>query len=140
MEQLSHLLGRSPRTLKRFVNVYRLFKVSEPDVLVFADADRPDAPFRVVLYLLARVTSRSETAPRLFEAIRSADPEDRSVLVDLPEDWSITSNDCTPWLDKVARYGFRAPNETKRMVFNPKTSEPRSDLESNAVQTPSPSA
>jgi hypothetical protein len=108
MEQLSPLLGRSPRSLKRFVNVYRLFKVREPDVLDFADADRPDADYLIVLYLLAEVTGRPDSADDLFDAIRAADDGDTAVMKDVPEGWPQTAGAYKPWLDEVGRFSFRA--------------------------------
>lgn len=108
MEQLSPLLGRSPRTLKRFVNVYRLFKVREPDVVDFADADRPDADYLIVLYLLAEVTGRPESASHLFDAIRAAGDADTTVMKDVPAGWPQNPRVYKPWLDEVGRFSFRA--------------------------------
>ena len=108
MEQLSSLLGRSPRALKRFVNVYRLFKVREPDVVDFADADRADADYRIVLYLLAEITGRPDTADDLFDAIRAANDDDTTVMKDAPTGWPRTAGAYKPWLDEVGRFSFRA--------------------------------
>ena len=48
--------------MKRFVNIYRLIKTRVGDAVEFAHATRPDADFRIVLYLLAESTGRPESA------------------------------------------------------------------------------
>jgi hypothetical protein len=106
MQELSHLLGRSPRALKRFVNVYRLFKVRQPDVVDFADQDRPDADYRVVLYLLAEIIGRPAAAADLFDFIRTAD--DETVLTMVPPGWPQHAGAYQAWLDEVGRFSFRA--------------------------------
>ena len=68
---LAPLLGRSPRALKRFVNVYRLIKARltphERQVFLGSDA-LPD--YVAVLFLLAVDTGAPSAAPAVFAAIR----------------------------------------------------------------------
>jgi hypothetical protein len=67
MTQLSGLLGRSPRALKRFANVYRLMKVGlrAHEHRTFLRAQTPLAEFQIVLFLLA-VDTGTPTAARAF--------------------------------------------------------------------------
>ena len=99
MEQLSPLLGRSPRALKRFVNVYRLIKVSQPsgtlkaflnpsvnDGHVLVDSTRDNlgptpekneaemiADYQSVLFLLAVDTGLPDLAGDFFAALEHED-------------------------------------------------------------------
>ena len=69
---LAPLLGRSPRTLKRFVNVYRLIRVGlspwERDL--FLSDEHGLADYRAVLLLLAIDTGAPKVAKPLFNSIR----------------------------------------------------------------------
>lgn len=71
IEELAPLLGRSPRALKRFVNVYRLIKASltpyERQVFLRSDM-LPD--YQAVLFLLAVDTGAPSAASSVFRAIR----------------------------------------------------------------------
>lgn len=71
IEALVPLLGHSPRAIKRFVNVYRLFKASlSPDALDELLADDPgserDPPYATVLLLLA-LNNGQRAAARLLQ-------------------------------------------------------------------------
>lgn len=74
IDQLSPLLGRSPRAIKRFVNVYRLVKagLAPPELRVFM---RPDehglATFQAALFLLAVDTGLPNMAQPLFDLLCS---------------------------------------------------------------------
>jgi hypothetical protein len=72
MAELAPLLGRSPRTLKRFVNVYRLIKVGlspyERHIFLNESATIPD--YRAVLYLLAIDTGAPQLARAFFATLR----------------------------------------------------------------------
>jgi len=78
IELLAPLLGRSPRVLKRFVNVYRLLKasLSSEEEDGFLDADGGIAPFEAVLFLLALVTGLPDLSGPLFEGL--AEPAHRN--------------------------------------------------------------
>ncbi|HEU0013558.1 MAG TPA: P-loop NTPase fold protein [Longimicrobium sp.] len=73
MEELAPLLGRSPRALKRFVNVYRLIKASlKPyERRGFAGTGKELADYQAVLFLLAVDTGAPAVAPALFRALRA---------------------------------------------------------------------
>lgn len=71
IKQISPLLGRSPRALKRFINIYRLIKasLSDTDRVAFAPATGSNAEFRTVMFLLAIVTHSPEISQKYFEAL-----------------------------------------------------------------------
>jgi hypothetical protein len=88
MESLAPLLGRSPRSVKRFVNIYRLIKVSLSleDQAEFLEEDIIISQYKVVMFLLVIETGLpsistnilnmllddlefSGNAPRLFKGI-----------------------------------------------------------------------
>ncbi|HEU0302045.1 MAG TPA: P-loop NTPase fold protein, partial [Longimicrobium sp.] len=70
MNELAPLLGRSPRALKRFVNVYRLIKAGLPphERRAFLRDDRGASDYQAVLFLLAVDTGAPHIASRLFQA------------------------------------------------------------------------
>ena len=74
IDQLSPLLGRSPRAIKRFVNVYRLVKagLAPPELRVFMRPDeRGLATFQAALFLLAVDTGLPNMARPLFDLLCS---------------------------------------------------------------------
>jgi hypothetical protein len=106
-------VGRSPRALKRFVNVYRLIKVRAPEPLDFADESRPDADYKVVLFLLARLTSEPGEAMVLFDRIRAA-AEDAPIGVTVPDGWPTIMGPYKRWVHDVARFSFRVTSAHDR--------------------------
>ena len=72
ISDLAPLLGRSPRTLKRFVNVYRLIRVglSPWERQLFLRGDRGIPDYRAVLLLLAVDTGAPLAAAAVFETMR----------------------------------------------------------------------
>jgi hypothetical protein len=77
MEGLAPLLGRSPRALKRFVNVYRLLKASLPPEEAGGFLDQQEAgrgPYQDVLLLLALVTGLPALSDELLGALAPAQP------------------------------------------------------------------
>jgi KAP family P-loop domain/EVE domain len=58
MEHLAPLLGRSPRAVKRFVNVYRLIKMAIPqgEQASFVQEKEPASDFQGVMFLLGIIT------------------------------------------------------------------------------------
>ncbi len=69
INQLSPILGRSPRALKRFVNVYRLLKSSVPEVIQRQFLSQRNAEFRVAMFLLAIVTHAPEFSQEFFGSL-----------------------------------------------------------------------
>jgi hypothetical protein len=108
MQELAPVLGTSPRALKRFVNIYRLFKVRAEDPADFADKDRVNPDYQVVLYLLAQITGDPRRADQLFESIRNAADDGGLELPGLPEGWPSIAAPYKQWLDEVSRFSFQA--------------------------------
>jgi hypothetical protein len=132
-DRLVPLLGRSPRALKRFTNVYRLMKVrlDDKDWHSFL----ANGSYKRVLFLLALVTNAPELATFLFHQIDklAAQPEQSPwnefcnyIDSQVPEDqrrawqdvrrWLLTPGtelplpggalDLRDWTRHVARYSF----------------------------------
>jgi hypothetical protein len=126
MEALAEVVGRSPRTLKRFVNVYRLVKVRLADPLDFVESSRAD--YRVVLYLLAFMTGRPDAGAELFDAIRSL--ADDAPMEDVPEGWPATAGPYKRWVDDIARFSFdmRRPPMLPPAAPPPAAAQPAASL------------
>jgi hypothetical protein len=131
MAMLAPLLDRSPRALKRFVNVYRLIKagLTAAEQRGFHAVDGQVPPYQSVLFLLAVDTGFPELAKEFFEALRFIEPnfafpgsgERAAKLLDLVEerlgqaDGAFTSAG-RPW----ARLALWAkPNSVPEPRFNP---------------------
>jgi len=71
MVELASVIGRSPRSVKRFVNCYRLLK-SALDSDDLARASR-DGTFRTTMLLLGVVTGLPDIAPALLADLRQAE-------------------------------------------------------------------
>jgi len=69
MNELRSLLGQTPRSVKRFVNVYRLIKAVSLDQSPKFVEDRPDADFKLVLFLLAVLTGLPSISREFFRLL-----------------------------------------------------------------------
>ncbi|MEM7028161.1 MAG: P-loop NTPase fold protein, partial [Chloroflexota bacterium] len=72
MKDLSPILGRSPRAIKRFINVYRLIKVGLDDQqhhTFFDEKDPGISNSQVVMFLLAILTGIPSLSKVFFETI-----------------------------------------------------------------------
>jgi hypothetical protein len=140
MEQLSPIVGRTPRAVKRFVNVYRLIKASVRDLRPFLDQSGPFPSYRIVMFLLAVETGLPSLAEPLLAAIAEprGQPNDSRTLADilqLPafgrapdelarlEAWRRQQNDAwdsvpvqtlAAWADRVARFSFRLRGHSEK--------------------------
>lgn len=106
MAALGSLIGRSPRRVKRFLNVYRLIKVRAPEPLDFVDPDRIDSDHLVVAYLLAEATGRGAEAAKLFDKIRHARDDEALPVDGLPAGFPTQCGPYKRWLDEVERFSF----------------------------------
>jgi hypothetical protein len=70
MEALRSLLGETPRSVKRFVNIYRLIKAVCLDQMTTFVEDKPDADFKQVLFLLAVLTGLPAISREFFRQLR----------------------------------------------------------------------
>ncbi|MEM7246692.1 MAG: P-loop NTPase fold protein [Acidobacteriota bacterium] len=77
MVVLSPLLGRSPRALKRFINVYRLIKsrLDPAEVAVFLAERGTTTQFQCVMLLLAVVTGMPALSRRFFSVLRQLEKD-----------------------------------------------------------------
>jgi hypothetical protein len=80
MEQLTPLLERTPRAVKRFVNVYRLIKASLTPAEQDGFLDHPTSmgqPFQIVLLLLGIITGLPNIAPLFLNRLMEAENQQR---------------------------------------------------------------
>ena len=130
INELSPLLGRSPRSLKRFVNVYRLIKVglSDDELKSFLISENDLKDFEAVLFLLAidtgfpsiseeffRYLVKSPNSLELesfFENIKSKNPMDyQQIKIWLEPKWNKWRTEkslkqISKWIPQVSRYSF----------------------------------
>ncbi|MFI5952555.1 P-loop NTPase fold protein [Cryptosporangium sp. NPDC051539] len=124
MSAVAPLIGTTPRTVKRFVNTYRLLKAwaKDPDEFDHRRGDIGD--HEVVAFLLAVVTGQPGTAGRVVAGCRSvpidgtldqlvgADPEDgvvRRWLAAHPRYGNAPAHRFAEWVPQVARFSFVTP-------------------------------
>ncbi len=79
MATVAPLVGTTPRTVKRFVNTYRLLKARAPDVERFDEERDGLGDHEIVALLLALVTGQSAAAARVLPALGNA-PTGATVL------------------------------------------------------------
>src|SRR5262249_49385846 len=70
MDELRSLLGETPRSVKRFVNVYRLIKAISLNPAAKFIEDEPHADFKLVLFLLAVLTGLPSISREFFRQLR----------------------------------------------------------------------
>lgn len=80
MQHLAPLLGRSPRSVKRFVNVYRLYRArvrltGDEDFNRLLGTAQTPGTYHIALFLLALITGHPELAQVLLHAIADAKRE-----------------------------------------------------------------
>lgn len=136
MLELADVIGRSPRAVKRFVNVYRLIRSSVPahELLTFTGTKELEGAYQVVQVLLAVVVGKPAIAEELFDSLRQPNCEPLAVLArgrasdeGLPrhkrKDWRELAAFLAPtkgasafraqayvepeWFERVSRYSFR---------------------------------
>lgn len=106
MASLAPLLDRSPRALKRFVNVYRLIKagLTPAQQRAFQGTGEQEAPYRAVLFLLAVDTGLPEFADEFYTELRAVDDAIKTG----------TSHDIGGIFDLVLRVGRRDDDTARR--------------------------
>jgi hypothetical protein len=82
------LIGTTPRTVKRYVNTYRLIKARARDPVAFDESADGIAPDEIVAFLLAVVTGHPALAAILLPALAASPPGAtlNAVLADMPLD------------------------------------------------------
>jgi hypothetical protein len=76
-QKLGSIVGRSPRAVKRFINLYRILKASHRRARVVGFSEE-NGDFKVPLFLLAVVCGSPKEAEVLFQCFTSA--EDTSIV------------------------------------------------------------
>jgi hypothetical protein len=131
MLKLAPILGRSPRSVKRFVNVYRLIRSTvDKDLLAFVGTDVVPGNYQATQVLLAVIVGQPRISEDLFTALRK---QPRSDLVGVVgacraesgeakrEEWKtlheLLQGSASPFpsgrqvsrelVDRVSRYSFR---------------------------------
>jgi|GEM_PF-3449587 len=127
-QQLGAIVGRSPRAVKRFINLYRILKASHKKARVVGFSD-DKGEFQVPLFLLAVVCGSPKEAELLFRFLK-AQPDEltlNKVLQSCESDssnegWSVLVshlNACMEvigglnvhgiktWIPEVARFSYR---------------------------------
>jgi hypothetical protein len=129
-EQLAELVGRSPRTAKRFVNTYRFFRASIPAQRLerYLREGLP-TEYQCALLLLGMVVGAPDISPEVFALLEKADDEEtvKDFTAKLPADgknedqWaavraalghfdrSAKLRHLKPHIARVSRFSFRAP-------------------------------
>ena len=143
MSAVAPLVGTTPRTVKRFVNTYRLLKARADDPGEFGHLQGSIGDHEVVAFLLAVVTGRPTVYQRLLPALKRA--PDRATLQSVMAELSSAGEtdpalaDVLAWLGSYPRYaGAPAHRYAKwvtdvaRFSFTPATT----DVGRTAVPTP----
>lgn len=137
IERLAPLLDRSPRALKRFVNVYRLMKASLPpeeqDALLEEDGPL-GAPFKTVLLLLAIVNGLPTVSELLLQALLCAPASKHdlkaksttleTIIADAQTSWGADAKDemarLTGWLDRNVGIGWKTTDPARFLTWVPR--------------------
>jgi hypothetical protein len=85
MDAVAPLMPRTPRSVKRFVNIYRLYKaaLSTPGLAHFLGTPERPGNFRAVQVLLALVTGTPRLAKGVFDQLRGQALQDDDPLSEL---------------------------------------------------------
>jgi hypothetical protein len=85
MDGVAPLMPRTPRSVKRFVNIYRLYKAALSSNALQRFLGTPDNPgnFRAVQVLLALVTGTPRFAKKILSELRNGQESDSKKLSDL---------------------------------------------------------
>jgi hypothetical protein len=132
MSAVAPLMGTTPRTVKRFVNTYRLLKARADDPADFSHPQGAIGDHEVVAFLLAVVTGTPGVYRRLLPALKCA-PDSatlQSVVVALSQGSEADSAlaDVLTWFGSYPRYAgapahryAKWATEVTRFSFTPST-------------------
>ena len=123
---LAPLVGSTPRTVKRFVNAYRVLKARSPLPRVFAAELGPDSEYRRAAFLLAVLVGCEEYALAFVPALRSGRHGTLGEVLDATRgsgvaraqrdrirSWSVAND----WLDRPVGPLSRSMTEVGRFSF-----------------------
>jgi hypothetical protein len=80
IDELRSLLGQTPRSVKRFVNIYRLIKAISLNQGTNFVEDRPNADFKLVLFLLAVLIGLPTISSDFFKQLHSERSEIKQTM------------------------------------------------------------
>ncbi len=126
MLELAGLMGRSPRAVKRFVNVYRLLRAGiteSKELKEFIGSDEQPGAYRTVQFLLAVIVGTPSVSDQIFSKLREGNLQD---LIKYAE-----SQMAVDEIGAAKRSDWRKVFE----FFNPKEGDPPSvdELEAHIV-------
>jgi hypothetical protein len=107
MKRLSPVIGITPRTIKKYVNIYRIIRIHED--MPFYENNKMD-DFKAVMFLLVLVTNESNDSFNLFDSIIKYDEENG--LPDLKLKDCINSINISKDSNKVLKYIYDLINDT----------------------------
>jgi hypothetical protein len=118
MLELAPLVRRTPRSVKRFVNIYRLFRASQAKgrLNAFLGTEDIPGPYREALVLLGLLTAAPEIAPQVFSYLSLAPGTTLEDALDAKDPmappfsspaWSVIENDLRCVIENLA--GAEAP-------------------------------
>lgn len=117
MLELSNYSGRSPRRLKRFINIYRIIKsaVSEKDSVDFLVGSGEKGDYQLVLALLAVLTGSPSISAELFRKMK----QPQASLVALIEELSKENGtECQNCFDALNRFRSDHPDGPTSTTLN----------------------
>ncbi len=134
MDQLAPLLGRTPRALKRFVNVYRLFKANlrpEEQDGFLDDTDPMEPPYQIALLLLALLTSLPHASEAVLQHLIAAGRRKTSevsltlgkIVKELPRNDANERDETTrleAWLEKRFGHDWEARDTSALITWAPR--------------------
>jgi hypothetical protein len=135
MSAVAPLVGTTPRTVKRFVNTYRLLKARTKDPAAFDHPRGGIGDHEVVAFLLAVVTGQPGAAQNLLTELRHAPPDGtlrttiqkidaiptpmRQWITQHPRLADAPSHRFADWISEVARFSFVSATETSHKAGGP---------------------
>ncbi len=120
MQKISSLFGRTPRTINRYVNIYRIIKAHK-NLKVTRDFDKEE--FMPIMFMLGIIVGNSEFAERFIDEISKADdtkefkdfvnktvlpPKLKTLITSLLADIATISMDVFKMnIELISRFSFR---------------------------------
>jgi hypothetical protein len=137
LDKVSPLMPRTPRAVKRFVNIYRLYKAALSPLALARFLGTPARPgnYRAVQVLLALVTGTPLFAERVFEELRTYEGDPTKRLLDLANltgadsAWKTTSDALRKFCEGDGNLPLEALKEVSGLVA-------RYSLHNMVIQTP----
>ncbi len=116
MDEVAPLMPRTPRSVKRFVNIYRLYKAALSTPALGSSLGTPERPgnFRAVQVLRALVTGTPEFAKAVVDGLERTDGTDPADLASLVESDAFTAVRDDSWTTTLVALQEFAPGGNHR--------------------------